>query len=267
MIENEFDNDTKYRLFRTVREILHPTISKKNISDYIVVMSDETLPIRVFYPKKISDIKKIIIFVHGDGKITSCHGRYSNICKDISIRLDSLVIGLEYDEEKPMKETIKEIKETISYIYDGLEKNDKKDEDIVLMGDSTGCILIESIHKKELVSKIKKEIFCYPLLSINFLDEKYPSVERNMEFNMNLKKDTEDFFKKNDIPKTKESKNEIKQLILVGTVDSTIDGIKDYYKEKEYSKIVDLPFASHGFLRNMDQELSEEFYQEISDFL
>ncbi|MBR2828111.1 MAG: alpha/beta hydrolase fold domain-containing protein [Bacilli bacterium] len=267
MIENEFDNDTKYRLFRTVREILHPTISKKNISDYIVIMSDETLPIRVFYPKKISNIKKIIIYVHGDGKVTSCHGKYSNICKDISIRLDSLVIGLEYDEEKPIKERIKDIEETIQYIYNGLEKNDKSDEDIILMGDSTGCLLIQRINSKELISKIKKEIFCYPLLSIDFLDEKYSSVERNMEFNMHLKKEAEEFFKKNTISNKKESKNEIKKLIIIGTVDSIIDGVKDYYKEDNNSKIVNIPFASHGFLRKMDQELSDEFYQEISDFL
>ena len=37
MKHNEFDNETKYRLFRSVKEILHPAISKKNISNYIII--------------------------------------------------------------------------------------------------------------------------------------------------------------------------------------------------------------------------------------
>ena len=60
MINNEFDEEIKYKLFRTVNEILHPTISKKNISDYKIIMDDDILPVRVFYPKKVTSIDKVI---------------------------------------------------------------------------------------------------------------------------------------------------------------------------------------------------------------
>ena len=39
-----FDTEKKYRLYRTVYEILHPTISKKNISNYKIIV-DENLSI------------------------------------------------------------------------------------------------------------------------------------------------------------------------------------------------------------------------------
>jgi hypothetical protein len=81
MIQNEFDEEIKYKLYRSVREILHPTISKRNISNYKIILDEEILPIRIFYPKKISNIKKVIIFIRGDGNITECIGEYSNICK------------------------------------------------------------------------------------------------------------------------------------------------------------------------------------------
>ena len=69
MINNEFDKEIMYKLFRTVNEILHPTISKKNISDYKIIMDDDILPVRVFYPKKITGIDKVIIYVDIHGKV------------------------------------------------------------------------------------------------------------------------------------------------------------------------------------------------------
>ena len=59
----------KYKLYRTVYDLLHPSISKKNISNYKVVLDEKLLPVMVFYPDKMSSSKSIIIYVVGDGKI------------------------------------------------------------------------------------------------------------------------------------------------------------------------------------------------------
>ena len=57
---NSFDQTLKYKLYRTVYEIIHPTISKKNISSYRIVFNDDVLPVRVFYPKKVSNIRGLL---------------------------------------------------------------------------------------------------------------------------------------------------------------------------------------------------------------
>ena len=269
MIENEFDNDTKYKLFRSVREILHPTISKKNISDYKIMISDSNIPIRVFYPKKISEISKIIIFIHGNGKITSCHGDYSNICKDLSTSLDKLVIGVEYEEDnKSFTEIIKDISLLIKDIYDGLEKNDISLDDIIVIGDSTGCAIIENLASSDFSKKMNKLILCYPILSKDMTDsKKYQSVLKNIEFNPNIINNVEEYFSKTDLIVDNKKKSQVEKLIIVGSVDSMIDGIKDYYLNDNHAKIVEIPFASHGFLKRMDQELAEDFYKELNDFI
>ena len=94
MINNEFDSEIKYKLFRTVNEILHPTISKKNISDYKIIMDEDILPVRVFYPKKVTNIDKAIIYIHGNGEVSNCVGEYANICKNFAIKTNSLLIAI-----------------------------------------------------------------------------------------------------------------------------------------------------------------------------
>ena len=60
--ENNFDRVERYKLYRSVKEIIHPTISKKNISRYIIVLKEELYPVRIFYPEKVTNIDKIIVF-------------------------------------------------------------------------------------------------------------------------------------------------------------------------------------------------------------
>ena len=50
---DEFDLDNKYKLYRNLYEVIHPTISKRNISEYKIILKDDLVPIRVFYPKKL----------------------------------------------------------------------------------------------------------------------------------------------------------------------------------------------------------------------
>ena len=52
-MNNAFEKEERYKLYRTVREILHPTISKKNISEYKIIVDDNLLPLRIFILKKL----------------------------------------------------------------------------------------------------------------------------------------------------------------------------------------------------------------------
>ena len=95
---NSFDQTLKYKLYRTVYEIIHPTISKKNISSYRIVFNDDVLPVRVFYPKKVSNISRVIIYVPGVTEVTGCLGDYAEICRNISHETEELVIALDLDD-------------------------------------------------------------------------------------------------------------------------------------------------------------------------
>ena len=52
-VGTDFDNEVRYKLYRTVKDLITPSISKVNISNYRIVFDDDLLPVRVFYPKKV----------------------------------------------------------------------------------------------------------------------------------------------------------------------------------------------------------------------
>ena len=184
MVQNEFDNEIIYKLFRTVTEILHPTISKKNISNYKIIIDEEILPVRIFYPKKVSNLDKAIIYIHGNGIITDCAEKYSDICKKIASKTDRLVIAIEYNEDKrKYKEMYESIYNTVKYLYKELNRNTIENENICLMGDSTGASIIAGInYLNDNEISITKEILFYPVVTTDHSN--YESVKSNEEFNI-----------------------------------------------------------------------------------
>ncbi len=278
MTNNEFDNEIKYRLYRSVKEILHPVISKRNISNYIIMLDESVLPVRVFYPKKVTEMHKVIIYIHGNAKITECTNEYSDICKNIAIKTNHLVIAIEYKEyPKKYREMLQEIQNAIEYLYKRLVLDGINEEDITIMGDSTGASMIIGIEDENI--PIKKEVLFYPITSLDFKKERFPSIEENKDFNLNLMKNIEDYYKNllhekdyQDIllnPLNRFLTNKPRSLILVGKVDCLKDEVKEYYEKLKISdkKYVELPFSAHGFLKKMDKELSEEVYEELNLFL
>ena len=276
MVQNEFDNEIMYKLFRTVTEILHPTISKKNISNYKIIIDEEILPVRVFYPKKVSNLDKTIIYIHGNGIVTDCTEKYSDICKKISSKTDRLVIAIEYNEDKhKYKEMYNDIYNTVKYLYKELNRNTIETENICLIGDSTGASIISSINylnKNEI--DIKKEILFYPVLTNNHAD--YESIKNNADFNIGLIDNIDKYYKyiayKKDFDDIllNPNKQDIKYpstLVLVGKVDSLKDEINEYFKNIKNVKYVEIPFSSHGFLKEMDKELETEIFTEIKKFI
>ena len=279
-MKNEFDNEVKYKLYRSVNEILHPTISKKNISDYRITVSEDVLPIRVYYPKKISDLEKVIIYIHGDGAVSECSGQYSDICKKITKNLDMLVIAIEYQKVKnDYKKMYQDIIDTIKYLYDRFELNNIKHENIILMGDSTGANIIAYIHslKKDII-KIDKEILFYPVLNFNFLHTKYPSWNKYQGFNINLKTRLKRYYNyitldddssyldfTNNLDKEKVPNT----LIIIGNVDCLKDEVIEYYVQNndDNNKYLEIPFLAHGFLKKMDKDVEKYIFEEVKEFI
>ena len=132
-MQNEFDKEEKYKLFRTVREILHPSISKKNISSYRIIITEELLPLRIYYPKKVGNIENVIIYIHGNGIVTECREMYSNILKNISIKTNHLVIAIDYEEIKhKYKDMYQSIFDVVKYLYKELERNNIDNKKIMV---------------------------------------------------------------------------------------------------------------------------------------
>ena len=42
----------KYKLYRTLYDIIHPSISRKNITNYNIIINEKLLPLQIYYPKK-----------------------------------------------------------------------------------------------------------------------------------------------------------------------------------------------------------------------
>lgn len=282
MKQNEFDKDIKYRLYRTVREILHPTISKKNISNYKIIIDEELLPIRIYYPNKVSNISRILIYIHGNGKATDCSGEYSKICRMFSSKTNSLTIAIEYEELKhKYKEMYKKIYDTVKYLYKELERNNILSKNITLLGDSTGCNIITGINylnKNEI--NIEKEILFYPTLSLEYFGKtNYESIIKNNEFNDNLLTNLEKYFTyisfKKDLndklirPLDCENTNTPRTLIFSGNVDLVKDESKKYYEKIGTDKniYIELPFLKHGFLKKIDEESETEIFEKVNEFL
>lgn len=281
MIQNEFDGEIKYKLYRSVREILHPTISKRNISNYKIIVDEDLLPIRVFYPKKISNLNKIIIFIRGDGNITECTGEYSNICKMFSEKTSNLVIAIEYKKVKNnYKEMYQKIYDTVKYLYKELERNNIENNHITLVGDSTGGNIIAGINylnKNDF--SIQKEILFYPTVSLEYFgNTKYNSITKNNEFNPGLLNSLKKYYSyicseeniKDELLNPLQVENNItpNTLVLVGNVDLIKDEAKDYCEKiGNISSYIELPFLSHGFLKKIEEESEQEIFDKINEFL
>lgn len=273
MLQNEFEKDTKYRLFRSIEEILHPTISKKNISNYKIIIDPDRLPVRIFYPKKVTGINKAIIYVHGDGKVTGCSGEYSNICRNIALNTNRIVIAIEYVEEKKnFHKMYKDVYDTVLYLYKELEDCGILDCDISLIGDSTGCNIIMGINYLNHGDiNILKEVFFYPVLSFDCLDNNHS----NASFNFDLCEDLKEYFGRIAFSDDrgdallnvyKKDVNLPSVLSFVGKGDILREEVYQFHKKNKMEDTYhEFEFSTHGFLKNMNN--SEEMFDIINKFL
>ena len=275
MKQNEFELEEKYKLFRSVKELLHPTISKRNISNYKIIVDENILLLRVFYPKKVSNIKKVIINIPGEGEITDCEGMYSNISATISKEVDQMLISIDYEKQpNDFPSLFDRIYETIDFIYQGLRKENIAVEDISLMGDSTGANIllniVERMQKNNL--EVGRMILFYPVLSGEYQGEtKYPSIKENTSVNYNLIEKLKNYYKK--APKEifplnlEEEKTYPPTLLLSGNVDPLVDEAKAFKEKNNNIELKIIDFAYHGFLNTKDKEMIKEYLKIVKSFM
>ena len=271
----EFEKEDKYKLFRSVKEILHPTISKKNISDYKIIIKDELLPVRVFYPKKVSQLDKIIIYFHGDCKITNCKGKYSEITSDLAKELDQIVLSIDYEDEKDLETTYNDVYETFIYIYKEFINCGILENNITLMGDSTGASMLLNVTNKlnDLDLNPGRVILFYPVLSGEYFGKtNYKSILENNSIDHDLIKKLKTYYKKknegniNIFPFINKKITINNCLVIVGGVDPLIDEAKEF-ADITKSDIQVITFANHGFLGSKDTEIQKEYYNKLHEFI
>ena len=273
MKQNEFELEEKYKLFRSVKELLHPTIPKRNISNYKIIVDENLLLLRVFYPKKVSNIKEVIIYIPGEGEITNCEGMYSDICSHLSKELDELVISIDY-EKIVLEELHDKIYETFKYIYDGLRKEGIETKDISIMGDSTGANILLNLVSRMNKDKVEvgKQVLFYPVLSGEYNGKtKYNSIIENTSVNYDLIDKLNRYYKtsKEEIfpLKWKEKVTFPKTLLLSGNVDPLIDEAKDFADQNRNIQLEIVDFAYHGFLNTKDKEIIKEYTTALKKFM
>ena len=280
VVGDNFGDVEKYKLYRNVYEILHPTISKKNISNYKVLFDEKLLPVLVFYPEKISNVESIIIYVPGDGKVNGCYGKYSSICKKIAKETKSIVITIDYFNSTIKYPTVvNKISKLIKYLYDELNSNGYSNEKITLLSDSLGSKITSSVVTK-LISKgisINKLVLLYPVVKDSY--DNYSWNESLMSINFNLDKRVESYLKKY-LSKVEVSCN-LDEIVYYKDFPKTlvVTGDMDIFKEdgEALGEIVsknipgslyeNIKFASHGFLGSNDEEVNRDVYLIINKFI
>lgn len=136
------------KLYRGVYDIIHPSISRKNISEYKIVLDEDIAPIRVFYPKKEISLEKVIIYIPGED---INYDFYDSFAK----QSNRMIFMLDY----PKNNVVKDVLKTVKYIVDELIKCKFIEEDITIMGDFFGGDIILSMGKllkKDIYINIKK---------------------------------------------------------------------------------------------------------------
>lgn len=235
-MNNAFEKEEKYRLYRTVKEIFHPTISKKNISNYKIIVNDELLPLRIFYPEKVSNMQNVAIYIYGNINLTNCHEKYANILSYLALNTNNLVITIDSSkiEKLSKKKQLEKIYEMIKYIY--LELKKININNISLFGDSTGATTILKLKQKFIEDNIliNKQILFYPMI-----------IEKYMTKKLKCEKDTFD-----------------NKLIIIGDKDENYNELKNYT-----SNYYLIPNMKHGFLKEHDEKLKKTYTNIINEYL
>lgn len=278
-VTDNFDNLIKYKLYRNVKSLLHPSISKSNISNYKIVLDDGKLPIRVFYPKRVSNMKDVVIYIPSDGKITDSYGRYTTISRDLAIKTNKCLIAVDYfDEDIAYPYTFNRVYEIVKYIYEELFKIGLTKDNITLMGDSFGATLVNDINIRfieEGIDYISKCVVFYPMISMKYDDlTLYPSFDDNSSYDLltlnTCKKfvseyiNTDDYY--NYVLKYDKLDKFPDYLVVVGEYDPLIDEVKEFNSRLSNSELYCLESNTHGFLKYI-HTMKNDVYDAVRKYI
>ena len=275
IIKNDFGSEDTYKLYRTVYEIIHPTISKKNISNYKIMIQEDLVPLRIFYPKKISTITRVILYIHGKRWMINGFYSYKEVCERLVQEMDTLVIVLDY-ENNTYQKIVEQSYQTIKYLYEGLNRVGIEKENIITIGDSVGASILSSVVLMD-KSMIKKEILLYPALDFSF-KTKYPSMEQNSQIDLLTMNHLRtycnkyiDLKKYDSVMSEKDYSDWPNTLVITGDLDPLRDEGEEFSKRlrktNKKSKYINIKFASHGFLNSKDEEAKDECFVEMKNFI
>lgn len=148
-----------YKLYRSLHDIIHPSISRKNISNYEIIMNDEVVPVNIFYPSINTNVYKAIIYI--PDKI-----KKDDIYIELAKETNNLIIVINYTDKNKLNDCYKLIK----YIYDNIEGTGIDKNDIAIMSDYAGTKLEEEVLQKSMEThdfSINNAIIINPNESIN----------------------------------------------------------------------------------------------------
>lgn len=151
-------NKEPCKLYRTIHEIIHPSISRKNISEYRIIIKDELFPIQIFYPSKEVELKKVLIYIHSKEIDYDYY-------QDLALKTKRIVLVIDYQDSK------EKLIDTINYIIDELNNNNIMNSSIGIMGDFDGASLILEVNSS-LVPSIKKILFSPTIIELEKYDTK-----------------------------------------------------------------------------------------------
>ena len=151
-------NKEPCKLYRNIHEIIHPSISRKNISEYRIIIKDELFPIQIFYPSKEVELKKVLIYIHSKEIDYDYY-------QDLALKTKRIVLVIDYQDSK------EKLIDTINYIIDELNNNNIMNSSIGIMGDFDGASLILEVNSS-LVPSIKKILFSPTIVELEKYDTK-----------------------------------------------------------------------------------------------
>ena len=275
-MKDNFDNLIKYRLYRDVKDLLHPSISKSNISNYEIVLKEEMLPIRVFYPKKVSHLDKVVIYIPGDGEVTDCSSLYSAISRELSIKLNRCLIAIDYfNKDIEFPKVYDDLYNIIEYLYNELIDYGILKENITIIGDSIGSMFVSEIinrminNEKDFISNF---VSIYPMVNFDYDNNLYESYEENTKYDLLTLNKCKSFVKTFGIDnlvnvlKLNNLGKFPRSLVITGEIDPLRDEGYQFYKSLNNSRYYSLESNTHGFLKNI-KTMKNDVYDEIVKFI
>lgn len=160
-------NKEPCKLYRNIYEIIHPSISRKNISEYRIIINDELFPIQIFYPSKEIELNKVLIYIHSKEIDYDYY-------QDLAIKTKRIILVIDYQESR------EKLVETINYIVRELNINNILDDSIGIIGDFDGASLILEINSL-LNSNIKKILLSPTIIDLEKYDTNNTLIISNNE--------------------------------------------------------------------------------------
>ena len=280
-----------YKLYRRVISFFNPPIKKEyRTLDHKIMVEDREIPVRIFIPEKSNSVR-VLIFFHGGGWVTGDIDTYTNVCRNMANKTESIVISVDYRlaPENPFPKGVEDCYYVTKEIFKRPELLNCRKENITLIGDSAGgnlAAVVSLMGRDRQEFYPQKQILIYPATNYDHSETSpYASViENGSDYIMTSKRvqDYLDLYVKNDRDKlnpyvapilSNNLENQPDTLIITAHYDPLRDEGEAYgYKLREFgnkAEIKRVEDAIHGFFSSPIQNTEQinKTYNWINLFL